>query len=317
MEKTHALRKRSFKFMDIPLLFQMFSMLCDVFRAIANLRLISIVLSHLLFISDPRYSNCFTASIFCPSSRKSAPLSFLSRTIIFVFLVFSRRPFSSLALLTWESRFMRSWRLLHNRVVSSAYLRLLTLTPPNLLPPSTPSHLGYCMVKHVAMIICADRPEWLCQIQRYNNSPSYVTVKVTANSINTRIKRDLIPSFKFLECNIFDSDSLNSHLSLGIGCWNPAFDVTPGDLITGGIITEFGVFSCSELAEKLKQHIEKRSTWKRCISAWTRVTRLIISICWLTVELVQVDDWWQLACTMYPGEVHPKSTKGVGFDKTL
>ena len=68
MEKTHALRKRSFRFMDIPLLFQMFSMLCDVFRAIANLRLISVVLSHLLFISDPRYSNCFTTSIFCPSS---------------------------------------------------------------------------------------------------------------------------------------------------------------------------------------------------------------------------------------------------------
>ena len=100
MEKTHALRKCSFRFMDIPLLFQMFSMLCDVFRAIANLRLNSVVLSHLLFISDPRYSNYFTTSIFCPSSRKSAPLSFLSRNIIFVFLVFSRRPFSSLALLT-------------------------------------------------------------------------------------------------------------------------------------------------------------------------------------------------------------------------
>jgi methylthioribose-1-phosphate isomerase len=37
----------------------------------------------------------------------------------------------------------------------------------------------------------------------------------------------------------------------GINCWNPAFDVTPAELITGGLITEFGVFSPSELEEKL------------------------------------------------------------------
>ncbi|XP_043833358.1 methylthioribose-1-phosphate isomerase [Dromiciops gliroides] len=33
----------------------------------------------------------------------------------------------------------------------------------------------------------------------------------------------------------------------GIGVWNPAFDVTPHELITGGIITERGVFSPKEL----------------------------------------------------------------------
>ena len=33
----------------------------------------------------------------------------------------------------------------------------------------------------------------------------------------------------------------------GIGCWNPAFDVTPAELITGGIITERGVFEASNL----------------------------------------------------------------------
>ncbi|XP_053681066.1 methylthioribose-1-phosphate isomerase [Anopheles nili] len=37
----------------------------------------------------------------------------------------------------------------------------------------------------------------------------------------------------------------------GIGCWNPAFDVTPAELITG-IITERGVFKPCELAEKVK-----------------------------------------------------------------
>lgn len=36
----------------------------------------------------------------------------------------------------------------------------------------------------------------------------------------------------------------------GIGCWNPAFDVTPAELITGGIITERGVFRPDELVEQ-------------------------------------------------------------------
>ena len=36
----------------------------------------------------------------------------------------------------------------------------------------------------------------------------------------------------------------------GIGCWNPAFDVTPAELITGGIITEKGVSSPHSLSVK-------------------------------------------------------------------
>lgn len=36
----------------------------------------------------------------------------------------------------------------------------------------------------------------------------------------------------------------------GIACWNPAFDVTPAELIDG-IITESGVFKPSELSEKV------------------------------------------------------------------
>jgi len=43
----------------------------------------------------------------------------------------------------------------------------------------------------------------------------------------------------------------------GINCWNPAFDVTPADLITGGIITEIGVF----LPENLKENFEKLSSF--------------------------------------------------------
>ncbi|XP_032321377.1 methylthioribose-1-phosphate isomerase isoform X4 [Camelus ferus] len=37
----------------------------------------------------------------------------------------------------------------------------------------------------------------------------------------------------------------------GIAIWNPAFDVTPHDLITGGIITELGVFAPEELRAAL------------------------------------------------------------------
>lgn len=40
-------------------------------------------------------------------------------------------------------------------------------------------------------------------------------------------------------------------LSAGIDVWNPAFDVTPHQLITGGIITELGVFLPSELQAAL------------------------------------------------------------------
>lgn len=39
--------------------------------------------------------------------------------------------------------------------------------------------------------------------------------------------------------------------SAGIEVWNPAFDVTPHQLITGGIITELGVFLPSELQAAL------------------------------------------------------------------
>ena len=33
----------------------------------------------------------------------------------------------------------------------------------------------------------------------------------------------------------------------GVNCWNPSFDVTPAELITGGIVTENGVFKPEEI----------------------------------------------------------------------
>lgn len=44
-----------------------------------------------------------------------------------------------------------------------------------------------------------------------------------------------------------------------INCWNPAFDVTPAELITGGIITEFGVFEPSEMEVKLRKALAEKN----------------------------------------------------------
>lgn len=47
----------------------------------------------------------------------------------------------------------------------------------------------------------------------------------------------------------------------GINCFNPAFDVTPAELITGGIITEYGVFPADRLYEELKQKLHLWTLW--------------------------------------------------------
>ena len=48
----------------------------------------------------------------------------------------------------------------------------------------------------------------------------------------------------------------------GIDIWNPAFDVTPNALITGGVVTELGVFQMpldsDKNVEKLKKAKEKK-----------------------------------------------------------
>ena len=43
-------------------------------------------------------------------------------------------------------------------------------------------------------------------------------------------------------------------------CWNPAFDVTPAELITGGVVTEFGVFKPNELKHELTQCLNRKAS---------------------------------------------------------
>lgn len=57
---------------------------------------------------------------------------------------------------------------------------------------------------------------------------------------------------------------------VGINVWNPAFDVTPHQLITGGIITELGVFLPSELQAALTGRLT--ALWGRGAPAGTGVS---------------------------------------------
>ena len=65
----------------------------------------------------------------------------------------------------------------------------------------------------------------------------------------------VIPKYSFIERPV---STKVSHTA-GINVWNPAFDVTPAALITGGIVTEFGVFSPADLRDKLTARLEAKA----------------------------------------------------------
>lgn len=46
-------------------------------------------------------------------------------------------------------------------------------------------------------------------------------------------------------------------LFLAIEVWNPAFDVTPTELITGGIVTELGVFPAKDFKEHVREAFQR------------------------------------------------------------
>ena len=86
---------------------------------------------------------------------------------------------------------------------------------------------------------------------KYHGIPFYVAAPITTIDFSLEKGSDIAieersPEELMTLCGI-------QIAATGIGCWNPAFDVTPAELITGGIITENGVFKPSELREKLQQ----------------------------------------------------------------
>lgn len=74
---------------------------------------------------------------------------------------------------------------------------------------------------------------------------------ISEQSENRKIETEMIRQGQVCSlCSVKLFYSLMS-FSAGIEVWNPAFDVTPHQLITGGIITELGVFLPSELQAAL------------------------------------------------------------------
>lgn len=91
----------------------------------------------------------------------------------------------------------------------------------------------------------------LAILAKFHNVPFYVAVPSTTIDLSKKDGSEIAieerPSKEMTHVN-------NVRIAAeGINCWNPCFDVTPADLISGGLITEFGVFKPSELEAKIKE----------------------------------------------------------------
>ncbi|KAF3844047.1 hypothetical protein F7725_016095 [Dissostichus mawsoni] len=84
---------------------------------------------------------------------------------------------------------------------------------------------------------------------KHHGIPFYVAAPSTSCDLSLESGRDIIIEVRPPE----ELTSINGIpiAAPGIEVWNPAFDVTPHQLITGGIITELGVFLPSELQAAL------------------------------------------------------------------
>uniref|UniRef100_A0A8D0GC60 Methylthioribose-1-phosphate isomerase 1 n=1 Tax=Sphenodon punctatus TaxID=8508 RepID=A0A8D0GC60_SPHPU len=78
-------------------------------------------------------------------------------------------------------------------------------------------------------------------------------ISLIDTDVGPRLRLMLVPANKHSSLS-YSAGGLKSLRSAGIGIWNPAFDVTPHDLITGGIVTEFGVFTPAELRAALSSN---------------------------------------------------------------
>ncbi|XP_066477317.1 methylthioribose-1-phosphate isomerase [Tiliqua scincoides] len=93
---------------------------------------------------------------------------------------------------------------------------------------------------------------------KYHGIPFYVAAPSTSCDLSLKHGRQIVieerPSQELTDVNGVRV------AAPGIGVWNPAFDVCPHDLITGGIVTEFGVFAPAELQAALTQASNKKGT---------------------------------------------------------
>ncbi|XP_070565847.1 methylthioribose-1-phosphate isomerase-like [Ptychodera flava] len=92
----------------------------------------------------------------------------------------------------------------------------------------------------------------LAVVAKYHGIPFYITAPTTSIDLNLGTGDDIIIEER--KQNELTTIKGIQVAAPGIDCWNPAFDVTPAGLITGGIITEHGVFKPEELNAKLENY---------------------------------------------------------------
>lgn len=85
---------------------------------------------------------------------------------------------------------------------------------------------------------------------QYHNIPFYVACPTTTFDSNLATGKDIVIEER--PHNEMTHVKGVQIAAEGINCFNPAFDVTPADLITGGIITEHGVFPADKIYVELK-----------------------------------------------------------------
>ncbi|XP_072162939.1 methylthioribose-1-phosphate isomerase-like [Diadema setosum] len=128
----------------------------------------------------------------------------------------------------------------------------------------TDSMASFCMLRKgvTAVVVGADRviangdtankigTYQLAIAARHHNIPFYVAAPVTSCDLGLASGDQIIIEERpHKELTSIKDMQIAAP---GIGCWNPAFDVTPAELISG-IVTEHGVFTPAELEAKLTQ----------------------------------------------------------------
>lgn len=95
----------------------------------------------------------------------------------------------------------------------------------------------------------------------YHQIPFYIAAPVTTIDVNIQKGEDIpIEERNSQEITHFRGERVAAE---GIECWNPAFDVTPAQLITGGIITEHGVWKPCQVATNMSELTEQAKPAKR------------------------------------------------------
>ncbi|XP_031571295.1 methylthioribose-1-phosphate isomerase-like [Actinia tenebrosa] len=91
---------------------------------------------------------------------------------------------------------------------------------------------------------------------KFHSIPFYVAAPTTSIDLTLNSGKEIeIEERVAKELTLFQGISIAPH---NVNCWNPAFDVTNSELITGGIITEFGVFSPYDLKAKISNLSHKK-----------------------------------------------------------